>query len=389
VEEASFLDKDPPPLVARGLASVMLLVSAAVSISAVTVQFSETVSAPFTLVPARGADPVRAPRTGSVTRALAVLGGPVAHGQVLFEIGSPDLSDRAAESDTLDSALRNATESLANARTRHRSDSVVAQAEMAGLTERVASLDRAAALQAEELDLLGEQVARFRTLAALGLTSLSERADAQIRLAQGRLAAERLHSERRDAASRLQGLRDGEAARLARFREEEREHAERMEHARIRRSALRREAGTDPRPLLPVVAPCAGTVIGLRVRASGAVVLEGDVLAEVACAEEALHAELDVPQAGISRIRTGQTVWLLLESFPYQRYGAQGGHVRWTSPAGTGGAGAAFPVLVELRPGGPPLVAGMRGTARVVVGRRTLLEHALEPIHELRQASWR
>jgi hypothetical protein len=311
---------------------------------------------------------------------------------VLFEIESPDLSDRAAESETLESALRGATQSLENASTRHRSDTLVAQAEVDRLTERVAALDRAAAVQAEELHLLGEQVERFEALTALGLASLDERADARVGHTRARLAAERLQAERREAASQLQQLRDGDAARRSRLREEERGLFEKMEHARIRLSALRAETGTGPGAVLSVVAPCEGTIVGLRVRGSGAVVLEGEVLAEVACAKEAIHAELDVSQAGIPKIRTGQVVWLLPESFPYQRHGAQRGQVRWASPVGAAGRGATFPVLVELEQDGPTdggrpsLAAGMRGTARVVVGRRALLEHALVPIHELRRA---
>jgi membrane fusion protein len=392
VDEAPFLRRDPPPAVARGLSTLVLVLFAVAAIAATTVRFSETVSAPFALVPVRGTDPVRAPRKGSVAQALAVLGRPVARGALLFEINSPELSDRTAEKETLDSTVTGAADSVANALTRHESETRLAQKEMASQAQRVSSLDRAVTLQQEQLFLLEEQLERFRKLTAQGLTSMNERADAQIRHAQAKLATEQLDAARQEAVSALHRLRDAEAARRSRFREEERALVEKMEHAAIRASALSGEAGTGQGAGLSVHAPCDGTVIGVKVRSVGAVVLEGDVLAEIACAGEALQAELDVPQAGLSRIQPDQSVRLLLEALPYQRYGAQEGRVRWTSPAGTGGAGATFAVLVELdehargaHGARTSLVAGMRGTARVVVGRRTLLAHALEPLQALRE----
>jgi len=392
-DEAPFLAQDPPPAVARGLSSLLIALFTVASIAAAAVSVPETVSAPFVLVPVRGTDPVRAPRKGSVTQALVTLGRPVARGALLFEISSPEVSDRFSESETLDSTVQGSVQGLVNLRARNDSQARAAGEEARGLAERAASLLRAVAFKKEQLQLVDEQLQRFRTLTDQGLTSMNERSNAEIRRSQTILEMETLEAERLAAQSALQKLRDTEAARASSFREEERALIEKVEHARIRGSALRRETHGGRGADFSVTAPCDGTVTAVKVRAAGAVVLEGDVLAEVACRGETLQAQLEAPEAGLSRIRAGQPVRLLLDAFPYQRYGTRPGTVRWASPAGVSDAPTAtFAVLVDLDEQAiaaegvsSPLVAGMRGTARVGVGRRTLIQYAFEPLRTLRE----
>src|ERR1019366_1536185 len=106
---------------------------------------------------------------------------------------------------------------------------------------------------------------------------------------------------------------------------------------------------------------------------------------------ETLQAELSLPQGGLARIHPGQSVRLLLEAFPYQRYGVRGGTVRWASPSGVGTRETApSPGCVGLdgqagAAGGErsPLLGGLRGMAPVLVGRRALVEYAFEPLRQL------
>jgi multidrug efflux pump subunit AcrA (membrane-fusion protein) len=84
---------------------------------------------------------------------------------------------------------------------------------------------------------------------------------------------------------------------------------------------------------------------------------------------------------------------LLYDAFPYQRYGVRYGKVRWTSPASvTVDEAASFRVFVDLEEeaisvaGRPtPLMAGMGGRARIVVGSRSLMSYALAPLRQLRE----
>jgi membrane fusion protein len=134
-------------------------------------------------------------------------------------------------------------------------------------------------------------------------------------------------------------------------------------------------------------------VLRLEARRPGAVVREGDVVGEIACSGERLQAQLTVPQSGLAQVRSGQPVKLLYDAFPYQRYGVQYGNVRWTSPASvTVNDAPSFRVFVDLQDqavrvnGQPsPLMAGMGGTARVVVGSRSLITYVFGPLRQLRE----
>jgi len=85
-------------------------------------------------------------------------------------------------------------------------------------------------------------------------------------------------------------------------------------------------------------------------------------------------------------------VRLLYDAFPYQRYGIKHGTVRWVSPASvTIKDRQVFRVLVDLEEHAVPvkgekrpLMAGMGGRADVVVGRRSIIAYAFEPIRVLR-----
>jgi hypothetical protein len=67
-----------------------------------------------------------------------------------------------------------------------------------------------------------------------------------------------------------------------------------------------------------VETPWPGTIVKLHIRSPAAVVHEGDLLAEVACSDEKLEAELLLPERGLALVRTGQPVKLLYDAFPYR-----------------------------------------------------------------------
>lgn len=393
-DEVPFLDPEPPPLVARGLAWLLIGIAAFATVLAATVPIPESVSVPFVLTPRRGADPIRAPRAGVVTRLAISEGASVAQGGSLLGIRSSDFGDRSAERETLETQVPGTTQSLANARRKYESDRAASAAEMKSLRDKVNALKRMVALKRQQIESSSEQVARARTLFDQGLLSQNELSDALIKRDQTVVDTEQLESEQRTTESAILKLLGQDAAHEAEFRELERTTLEKESQFRIRLEALRREPAASPAGELDVRSPCAGGIVRLSVRGAGAVVREGDVLAEIACSDESLRAELDLPQRAVARVQAGQAVKLLFDAFPYQRYGVARGSVAWAAPAGatTAGAAATFPVLVELEDTSLfadgrriSFLAGMRGTARIVIARRTLIGHAFEPLRQLRE----
>jgi membrane fusion protein len=120
----------------------------------------------------------------------------------------------------------------------------------------------------------------------------------------------------------------------------------------------------------------------------------GDVVAEVVCTGERLEAQLVLPQRRLALVRPGQTVKLLYEAFPYERFGARYATLRWVSPVSTAGASeTTFRALADLDEDAVvvqgqrrPLLPGMAGTAAVIVGRRSLASYAFAPLRQIREA---
>jgi multidrug efflux pump subunit AcrA (membrane-fusion protein) len=144
---------------------------------------------------------------------------------------------------------------------------------------------------------------------------------------------------------------------------------------------------------ITLTAPCTGTVVRLLARSVGAVVAEGDVLAEIVCAADRLQVELSVPQRGFALVAPGQPVKLQYDAFPFERYGVRYATLRWMSPTSTPySPDGTFRALADL---GEEAIhigdrtlgvrPGMRGRASIVVGRRSLASYALEPFRGLRE----
>jgi membrane fusion protein len=384
-----FLESAPPVWAARGLASILLCLAAVAVVAAVVVQVPETVSATFVLVPERGADPVRAFRSGMVAEVRVAEAQSVEAGDTLFTITSTSVGDRAADWETLQSQAGSAVERVASRRERDASQRLADADETRRLEGRIESLGRSLALKQGELKLAREMASRQKETFDQGLSSWMEMSRVQIEAEKLELEVEEAAAERKDTERSLEKVRHEAVARRAEAHEAERGLREELDRTRIRKSILDQDAVHGGNQLAAVT-PCAGVVVKLAVRSRGAIVQEGDLIAEVVCQGERLQAELAIPQGGMALLRPGQRVKLLYDAFPYQRYGARAATLRWISPAKVGDGFRAFADLerdnVVVQGERRPLAPGMGGTARVVVGRRALVSYAFEPLRQLRES---
>src|SRR5207245_9662351 len=93
---------------------------------------------------------------------------------------------------------------------------------------------------------------------------------------------------------------------------------------------------------------------------------------------------------GLAKFKSDQLVRFFFHAYPYQRYGGLSGKLDLVSPSAVAGAtGQYFTALASLDEAANrhhlSLRPGMKGEARIRVGRRTLVEYAFEPIHQLRE----
>ncbi len=390
---APYLDPEPPPWAARGLAWVLLLLFAAAALTSVLLRVPETVSASFVLAPVHGTDPVRAFKDGIVTEVRAVDAQAVAAGETMFVIASPPVGDRAAEWEGLKAQIAGAAERLANARDRYEGQQRADGQEDQKLKARLESADRTIQKNSEQLALAAELAERQKRTFEEGVSSWMDLARLRLEINRLEVEAEQAKAQREDTRRAIDKLHFERRSRQAEFKEVERSLGEELEKARIRMAMLEKELVRTGNQLT-VPAPCKGSVLKMSVKNAGTAVREGDMLAELACAGQELQAELTLPQDGIALVRPGQPVKLLYDAFPYQRYGVRRATIRWVSPETVNDkVGSVFRALADLKEGQVlvhgqlrPVVPGMGGRARIIVGRRSLVSYAFEPLRQLKES---
>lgn len=390
-----FLDDTPPPVLARALATSLLVVAAAATLAGVLIRVPETVTGRFVLVPAQGADPVRAPKEGVVTRVLAAVARPVHRGDTLFVVASEPALDRGADRAGLEATAATAPVTRADVLDQLEAARLADSVERERLETRVATLERSIVAKREQQGILRDLTERARQGTRSGVTS--EEYLARLRLDASQLddALQAAEGELSDVRAQL-GRRAFESrAREAAARERLRRLDLDLRLTRARLGALAVTGAPTAAGLL-VASPCDGTVLRLHVRAAGAYVGAGDLLADLACSSDSLLVEVDVPAAGIGQVAAGQDVRLLYDAFPYQRYGVRFGEVAWVGATvevsafgdSTGFRARVRPDDLRIRVAGEEraLVPGMGGTARIIVARRRLIAYAFAPLAQLREA---
>ena len=161
---------------------------------------------------------------------------------------------------------------------------------------------------------------------------------------------------------------------------------------KVRIAALKEDLENAQQNLLTVRSPYNGVVISLEQRTVGSVVQQAQVLCQLAQQDAHLRARLVLQEAGFPKLSVAQKVRYFFDAFPYQRYGAVDGKLDWISPSAISSSeGPRFVALASLEKnsvaGGSgkslPLRVGMKGEAHIIVGGRTLIEYAFEPVREL------
>ena len=384
-----FLTSDPPHWAARGLSYLLILIFITLVTAAILIQVPETISAPFVLAQRLGTDPVRALRNGIIQQVDLVEGQAVKQGDTLFMIRSEQTGDQSADLRSLENQLRSANESLRNASDKYRSQQLAAVEERRRLQGRIEYLERLSGLKNDELKLANEVAESYDQLRREGLAGTTIVKDKQTEVSRLNGQLEQIRNDQRDTRAALEKISHDEELQQNEHRERERVLNEEIEKSKIMITTRSQWVTQNQGNQFAVTAPCSGTILRLHVKAKSTVVTAGESLCELTCSKEPLQAELQIPQAGAGRIKTGQGVKLLYDSFPYQQFGVKFASIRWISPTTST---SDFRAIAEIADesinvlGQPSLLkAGMGGRAEVVLAKRSIISIALDPIRQLRE----
>jgi multidrug resistance efflux pump len=379
--ESEMLPQDPPPRIIRGSAVVLMSAFVFGLFIAIVVRLPETVHCPFILVPATGADPIQAPHQGTISRVSVGEGASVKKGDELFVLRSDEIRTWDTQLRTLTEDLHTRQESLTRSESAYTSQLKIKQEEIEQAKSEVK-------FRENHSKTSRDLVTRMEKLATEGGMSEMELIKLRLDLA----ASEKDFSVAQRTVQQNNLDRDRMETEQARLRGEQLAEIEKL---KFRIAALKADLENAQQNMLVVRSPYAGVVISLDQRTVGSVVQQGQVLCQLAQQDAKLHARIVINEAGLPRLAVAQKVRYFFEAFPYQRYGAVNGKLDWISPSTVGSSdGPRFVALASLErttiPAGGakflPLRVGMKGEAHIIVGRRTLIEYAFEPVRQLRES---
>lgn len=447
-----------PPWITRSVGRLIVILFFAALIGSIVFRIPEKVRCPFVLMPVNGADPIQSPVRGIVEQNNIVEGRYVQKDEPLFIIRSQEIHDRVSEMSGLEHELTGDQKQEMGLKGEIMAQKQADEAELQRLTLRVnhfvKELQKARELQEiskeryqtsvgmqrleieqsqnewtfrknyrenyqdllQRMEKLKEkevishlEILRFRldhSKAALD-ADLAERklnmAKLQLRqmeanrnkeLTDETLQIQRLESEHKQNLAALEKLRQEAKARESAFSERQVSLSTKMEKAKVRIKGLQRELRDSEGDLMVIKSPFGGTVLRVARKNVGDVIEHGQELCQIARIDKELRVELKIPEEAVAKLQTNQPVKLLLNAFPYERYGARQAVIQWISPAVViTSEGKYFQAFAELRNKtitvagvAQPLRAGMQGEAQVIVGRRALIQYVFDPLRRLRES---
>ena len=378
--DSEMLPQEPPPRIMRATAWLLLAAFAWALLIGFVVRLPETVRCRFVLIPATGADPIQSPRQAVISHVAVDEGQLVKKGDELFVLRSDEIRGWDTQLRTLSEDLHTREEGLTRNEAAYASQLEIKKAEIEQAKSEVKFRENHAATSRDlvtRMEKLAKQGGESEVdLIKLKLDLAGSEKDwsvAQRTLQQVNLDRERMETEH----ARQRGEQQAEIEKL-----------------KMHISALKADLENAKGNLLTIRSPYEGVITSLDYRTIGSVVPQGQVLCQLAPKDVKLKARMTLNDAGLARLAVAQRVRYFFEAFPYQRYGTVTGKLDWVSPSAvTTTDGAHFIALGSLdryeispRAGNPlPLRVGMQGEARIIVGGRTLIQYAFEPIRQLRE----
>ena len=379
--ESEMLPQDPPPWIIRTTAWILVVAFLFALFVAIVMRLPETVRCQFILIPATGADPIQSPHQAIISHVTVEEGQPVKAGDELFVLRSDEIRGLDTQFRTLSEDLRTKEESVTRNETAHAAQLEIKKAEIEQAKSEVKFRENHVATSRDLVSRM-EKLAKQGGESEIDLVKLkldlagSEKdlSVAQRTLQQVNLERERMETEH----ARQQGEQQSEIDKL-----------------KMRISALKTDLENTQQNLLTIRSPYEGVITSMNQRTVGSVVQQGQVLCELAPKDAKPRARMTLNEAGLPKLAVAQRIRYFFEAFPYQRYGAVSGKLDWVSPSTvTTAEGPHFIALGSLdryeispRVGQVlPLRVGMKGEARIIVGGRTLIEYAFEPIRQLRES---
>lgn len=351
------------------------------------------------LAPANGLSIIRADQGGRLTQVFVNEGDVINAGDPLFEsrvdveTEGGFIGERRLES--TDVRLSELNEQLSNTRKRFADDRERLISQAANYERELDGLLRRRLLQQQSVDLAQAQFEKMIRLTKQEVTSQLELDNARSNNINQRLA---LESVEQQIVSREGALSEARFAIKGLTTNEERELSQvRMQVSQLEESRTSIEASSR----YLVRSPIDGTVTALQ-GSVGQSISPNAPIVMIVPEGSGLQATLLAPTRSAGFLKAGQDVNLLVDAFPYQKFGVQKGIIKDISatPFRPGELDAPVPyeqavyrVVVDLNKqtvsaygNEVALKAGMTLQGDLITDRRTLMQWMLDPLMTMRRS---
>lgn len=350
------------------------------------------------LAPAGGVSVIRADQGGRLTQVFVNEGDIIESGTPLFEsrvdveTEGGYIGERRLESTDL--RLSELAEQMSGVKTRYRDERTRLRAQIKNYTRELSGLTRRRALQKQAVDLAQSQFEKYDRLTQQEVTSQLELDNARGNDINQRIALENIDQQivtREGTLSEVRFALAGLASTETRELSQLRIQISQLDDSR---------AGLEASSRYIVRSPVAGTVTALQGKAGQSVPPNAPV-AMIVPAGSGLQATLLAPSRSAGFLKAGQDVNLLVDAFPYQKFGVQKGIITEISatPFRPGELDAPIPyeqsvyrVVVNLDKQSVSaygnevaLKSGMTLQGDLITDRRTLLQWMLDPLFTMRR----
>ncbi len=385
----------PVGVTGASLTAFLVAILATAGVFLCTAQYARKETVVGVIEPSDGAARLVAPKPGVVAQVLVKEGARVEAGAPLFVINQDMITDSGASLGNLLSAATGAQGRALRDQIEARRLSTEHQraelgAKRQGLLDHQTKLATDLQLQRDRLRLQEQSLDSFKTLNERKIVSDLQYRDRQDTVIQARQTLSAIEKDRDDTASNLAQV-DAELTRLSS------DLAETEAQLNVSRAQVReREASNAVSKEIVLPAPKAGRVVAVQVK-PGAAVVNSAALAIVLPDGANLHAELWSPSRAAGFVRPGDRVRLMLDAFPYQKFGVVFGKVTEIASAPTPPAELSVPietkeslyridVVLERQDieGYGKVWAfspGMRLNADLILEKRTFIEWLLDPLY--------
>ena len=373
------------------------------------------VRADLTVEPSGEVQRIQHPDGGTLAELLVSSGDRVTAGQVLLRVDSTRAASNLGENESRQAALRAQItrlkaeamgepyeplgSELAEQRATHQARLLAVAQQQQVIDERIESLK--AQEQANEVAINSAQTAlasaqteyeQFERLQSSGAVSKVEVLQLRRVVQERQATLDQLMADMPRLRAEQMALARERATIEANFRQQAQEA---LLQAEVELTSLERlaEGIADRVQATEILAPTDGVLGEVRVNTIGQVIRAGDVLMEIVPQQDDLAARVQVAPADIGFVTEGQPVNIRLTAYDFSQFGVLTGTVSLI------GANTEqpqpdrepfYPVKVRLDEqhlfkGSQTLDlrVGMKGTADVVVGERTILEYLLTPFSKI------